>query len=153
MSYLQEKVASAQSTISSLQEQIDKGCVEQLALKHEVWVLKNNLENHEKDVEELRAEVSHQSERYDEFWSAHGVLLEEAQTLRSQVTTLSSGGRVEITRGWLGSASRDPEGPNSWLRGSDCQSGRPTDHAERSGGWHERSRGWSEDQGSGRRQS
>ena len=39
-------------------EQIDKGRVEKLALTHEVWVLKNNLGNHEKDVEKLNAEAS-----------------------------------------------------------------------------------------------
>ena len=77
MSDLQDKVASAQSAISSLREQIDKGRVEQLALKHEVRVLKNNLENHEKDVKELMAEPSRQSEHYDELWKAHWVLLEE----------------------------------------------------------------------------
>ena len=58
VSDLQEKVASAQSKISLLQEQIDKGRIEKLALKHEVRLLKNNLENREKDVEESRAEAS-----------------------------------------------------------------------------------------------
>jgi len=61
--------------ISLLREQSDNGCVEKLAHKHKVRVLKNNLENREKDVEELRAEVSRQLERYDEVWRAHGVLL------------------------------------------------------------------------------
>ena len=70
-------------------EQIDKGRVEKLALTHEVWVLKNNLGNHEKD-EELRVEASRQSDRYDELWRAHGVLLEEAQKLRLQAIILSS---------------------------------------------------------------
>ena len=62
MSDFREKVASTQSEISLLQEQIDKGGVKKVALKHEVRVLKNNLENREKDVEELRFEASHQSE-------------------------------------------------------------------------------------------
>ena len=67
MSDLQAKVALAQSAISMFQEQIDKRRVEKLALKHKVWVLKNNLENHEKGVAELRVEVSCQSENYDEL--------------------------------------------------------------------------------------
>ena len=71
----------AQSEISSLRDQIDKGRVEKLALMHEVWVLKNNLGHHEKDIEELRAEASRQSDRYDELWRAHGVLLKKAQKL------------------------------------------------------------------------
>ena len=75
---LQDEVASAQSAISSLQEQIDEGRAEKLILKHEVQVLRNNLENHEKDVEELRARASHQSEHYDKFWRAYGARLEEA---------------------------------------------------------------------------
>ena len=58
MSDLQGKVASAQSTISMFQEQIDKRRVEKLALAHEVRLLKNNLGNREKDVKELMAEVS-----------------------------------------------------------------------------------------------
>ena len=58
MSDLQEKVTLAQLGISSLQEQIDKGLVEKLTPKHEVRLLKNNLENREKDVEESRAEAS-----------------------------------------------------------------------------------------------
>jgi len=59
VSDLQEKVASDQLEISSLQEQIDMGRVKKLTLKHEVRVLKNNLKNREKDVEELKVEVSH----------------------------------------------------------------------------------------------
>jgi len=66
MSDLHEKVPSTQSEISSLREQINKGCVEKLALKHEVQMLKNNLKNCEKDVE-LRAEASRQSQHYDEL--------------------------------------------------------------------------------------
>ena len=36
VSNLQENVTLAQSAISSLREQIDKGCVEKLALYHEI---------------------------------------------------------------------------------------------------------------------
>ena len=68
-------MASAQSVVSSLLEQIDKGCEEKLALKHEVRVLRNNLENHDKDVEELKTEASHQSDCYNELWGTHGMLL------------------------------------------------------------------------------
>ena len=45
--------------ISSLRELINKGRDEKLALKHEVRVLKINLEDHEKDMEKLRAKASH----------------------------------------------------------------------------------------------
>jgi len=132
VSDLQEKVASSQSEISSLQEHIDKRCVEKLALMHKVRVLKNNLGNREKDVEELRAEASRQSDRYDELWRAHGVLLEEAQKLRSQVIILNLGVRVESAGDWLGSGSRDPEGPSFRLRSLSRQSGRATSMLEAS---------------------
>jgi len=115
--------------------------------------MKNNLGNREKDVEELRVEALRQSEHYEELWKAHGALLEEAQTLRSQVIILNSGGRVESIRGWLGNMSRDLEGPSSRPGDSGRQSGRPADHAESSGGWHRRSWRWSKDQGSGWRWS
>ena len=46
-------------------------------LKYEVRVLKNNLTNRDKDVEELRAEDSRQSDRYDELQKAHEALHEE----------------------------------------------------------------------------
>ena len=77
MSDLQGKVSLAQLEFSSLHEQIDKDHAEKLALKHEICVLKNNLKNQDKDVEELRAEDSRQSDYYDELWKAHEVLLEE----------------------------------------------------------------------------
>ena len=82
VSDLQKKVTSAQSEISTLREQIDKERVEKLALKHEVWVLKNNLKNR-KDVE-LKYEPSRQLERYDELWIAHGSLIEEVHKLHSR---------------------------------------------------------------------
>jgi len=78
VSDLQEKVALAQLAISLLLEQIAKGLVEKLTLKYEVRVLKNSLENREKDVEDLRDEASGQPKRYDELWRAHGALLAEA---------------------------------------------------------------------------
>jgi len=95
-------------------------------------MLKNNLGNREKDVEELRAEASRQSDRYDELWRAHGVLLEEAQKLRSQVIILNLGVRVESAGDWLGSGSRDPEGPSFRLRSLSRQSGRATSMLEAS---------------------
>ena len=74
---LQGKIASAQSKVSSLREQLDKEHAKKLALKHNVRVIRNNLVNRDKDLEKLRAEASRQSERYDDLWKAHGVLLEE----------------------------------------------------------------------------
>ena len=67
MSDLQGNVASAQSEVSSLREHIDKECAEKLVLKHEVHVLKNNLKNQDKDVEELRAKGARQSDCFDEL--------------------------------------------------------------------------------------
>ena len=93
---------------SPLREHIDKDRAEELALKHEVCLLQNSLRNRDKDVEELSAKASRQSSRYDELWSAHGVLLEEAQTLCSQVITLSLGSRVKSFGGCHGSGSSDP---------------------------------------------
>ena len=40
---------------------------------------------------------------------------------------------MESIGGWLGSTSRDSEGPSSRPRGSTRQTGRPNDHAEGSG--------------------
>jgi len=123
----------------SLWEQIDKEQAEKLALKYKVRVLEKNSERHEKDVKEMRAEVSHQSKRYNDLWSADGELLEKVQTLRSQVTIFSSGGRVESAGGWLGITGPNPEGSSSRPRGSGRQSGRPNDHTVSSDSWHERS--------------
>ena len=142
-------MASAQSEISSLCEQINEGCVEKLALKHEIRVLRDNLESCGKDVEELRVEVSRQSDHYNDLWSAHGTSLEEVQMLRSQVIDLRLGVRVENVRGWPVGANRDPEGPSSRPEGSGRQPGRSTDHVKSPGSWHERSQRWSTDQGSG----
>jgi len=93
-------------------------------------VLQDNLKSRDKDVEELRAEALRQSDRYNELWSTHGTLLKEVQMSCSQVIALRSGVRVESTRGWLGGANRDPEGPSSQPRGSGRQPGRSTDHVE-----------------------
>jgi len=54
-------LASAQSKIFSLREQIDKGCSEKLALERKICVLRGSLENHDKDVKELRTDVSVES--------------------------------------------------------------------------------------------
>ena len=84
-----------------------------LALEHEVRVLRGNLKSHDKNVEELRAKISRQSDCYNNFWSAHGTSLEETQMLCSQVIVLRSSVRVESTGGWLDGANSDPEGPSS----------------------------------------
>ena len=67
VSDLQGKVASALLEISSLRGQIDEVRAEKLSLKREVHFLKTNLENRDKDVEELRAKNSCQPDRYDEL--------------------------------------------------------------------------------------
>ena len=74
---LQGKVASAQLKIFSLREKIDEEHAKKLSLKREVHLLKNNLENRDKDVEELRGENFRQSDHYDELWKAHDALLGE----------------------------------------------------------------------------
>ena len=58
MSNLQEKIDSAQSEILSLREWIDGGCSEKLALERELRAIQSSLEGCDKDVEELRTEVS-----------------------------------------------------------------------------------------------
>ena len=55
VSDLQEKVTSAQSKISFTIAD-DGGYSEKLALKHEVRMLRDNLESRDKDVKKLRAE-------------------------------------------------------------------------------------------------
>jgi len=60
-----------------------------------------NLESRDKDVEELRAEVSCQSDCYNDLSLVHETSLEEAQKLRSDVIALRSGIRVESAEGWL----------------------------------------------------
>ena len=70
-------MASAQSEIFFLREQIDKGCAEKLALEHEVCVLRGNLEGRDKNVEQLRPAISHQSDHYNDLWSTPGTSLKE----------------------------------------------------------------------------
>ena len=70
-------MASAQSEIFSLQKHINKRSTEKLALEHEVRVLRGNLKSRDKNEEELRAEISRQSDRYNDLWSAHRTSLEE----------------------------------------------------------------------------
>ena len=60
-------MATTQSKVSSLREQIDKGRVKKLALENEVRVLRDNLKSRDKDVEELKAEASRQSDGYNEL--------------------------------------------------------------------------------------
>ena len=69
---LQEKFASAQLEISSLRKQIDRGYSKKLVLEREVRVLRSNLESCDKDAEELRAEISRQSDRYNDLCLLHG---------------------------------------------------------------------------------
>ena len=69
-------------------------------------MLLGSLESHDKDVEELRTEVSRQSDRYNDFWLVHETSLEEAQKLRSEVIAFKSTVQVESTRGWLGARTR-----------------------------------------------
>ena len=57
MSDLQEKMDSAYQR-SSLREQIDSGCSEKLALERELRAIQSRLEGCDKNVEELRSEVS-----------------------------------------------------------------------------------------------
>ena len=78
-----------------------------MKLKHKIWRLKKDLEHHEHDVEELRADLEHQCDRYNELWKAHGDLLMEAQTLRSQVPIRKSGAQVEGVK--LGARAVRPE--------------------------------------------
>ena len=58
-------------------------------------MLKNNLKNQDKDVEELSVDSARQSDRYNKLWKAHEVLLKETQKLHSRIIFLSSGGEVE----------------------------------------------------------
>ena len=95
VSDLQKKVALSQSKISCLREQVDRGCSEKLALEHEVCVLRCNLKNRDKNVKELRTEVSRQSDRYNDLWLVHGTSLEEVQNLSSEVIALRSDVREE----------------------------------------------------------
>ena len=53
---------------SPLQKQIDRGYLEKLAFEHEVRVLRGNLESRDKDVEELRSEISRQLDHYNDLW-------------------------------------------------------------------------------------
>ena len=104
------------SRISPLRDQIDRGCSEKLALEHEVRVLRGNLESRDKNMEELRAEISRQLHRYNDLWCVHGTSL-EVQTLRSEVIALRYGVQVESAGRWLGGENRNPEGPLSWPGG------------------------------------
>ena len=59
-------------------------------------------------MEELRAEASRQLDRYNELWSTHRTLLEEAQTLRSQVIALKSGSRGRVSEDGSGARTVTP---------------------------------------------
>jgi len=61
------------------------------------------LEGRDKVVEELRTEVSRQSDRYDDLWLVHEVLLKEARKLHSEVIALRSVIRVGVPGDSLGS--------------------------------------------------
>ena len=102
---LQKKVASYQSEIASLRAQIYQKCVEKLELKHRIRMLEKDLECREHDVQELRANIKRQCDRYNELWKTHSDLLMEGQLFRSQVPIRSSGDRVEGVTGWSGDMS------------------------------------------------
>ena len=87
------------------------------------------METWDKDVEELRAENSRQSDRYDELWKAYDALFSKTQKMRSRIIFLSPGSPAEGYEGWLGSTNCDPESPGSRLRGSGNQLGRQTNQA------------------------
>jgi len=108
VSYLQEKMDSAQKEILSLREQINRASPEKLTLECELRAIQSSLESHDMDVEELRTEVSQQLNLYDNLWLAHRMLLEEAQKLCSEVITLRSGIRVEDVGARLGVRNRSP---------------------------------------------
>ena len=91
VSDLQEKITSVQSEILSLREQIDKCCLEKLALEFELCIVRGSLESHDKDVEELRTEILCQSDLYNNLCLVHETLLEKAQKLLSKVIALRSG--------------------------------------------------------------
>ena len=110
VSSLQEKLAPAQSEISSFREHIERGCSNKLALECEVCVLWGNLESCDKDVKKLRAEISRQSDRCNDIWLVHKASLEEMQKLHSEVISLRSNVQVESARGWLRGENRNPEG-------------------------------------------
>ena len=94
-------------------------------------------------MEELRAKVSRQSDRYNDLWLIHEAMLEEAQKLRSEVITLRSVVRIGGNRGRLRVENKSPKGPVSRPGVSGRQFGRSSDRAEGSGSWHERAlRGW-----------
>ena len=54
-------------------------------------------------MEELRADVSHQSDHYDDLWLVHEALLGEAQKVPSKVIALRSVIRVGVPGDSLGS--------------------------------------------------
>jgi len=114
-------------------------------------MLWDNLERRDNNAEELRPEISHQSDHYNNLWLLHGTSMEEAQKLRSEIMALRSGIHVDSARGWLGGKNWNPEGPSSRPGGSVRQARRLTDHVESSDSWHKRSQKWSTDRGSGRR--
>ena len=111
------------------------------------------VEHRKDDVKELKANASCQSKRYNELWSSHRELLMETQALHSQVSILSSSSRADRVVGWLESISCESLVPSNRTRSASRQSERLSDRAESSGGQPERSRGWSESQGSGGRRN
>ena len=85
------------------------------------------MEGRDKDMEELRIEVSCQSDRYVDLLFAHEALLEEAQKLRSEVVALRSVIQVEGVGDSPGSRTRAPRVLSPDLEGRDISLGdRPT---------------------------
>ena len=68
----------------------------------------SNLKSRDKVMEELRIEVSRQSDRYDNLWLVHEALLEEAHKLHSEVIALRLIVRVGGAGDGSGSRTRAP---------------------------------------------
>jgi len=71
-------------------------------------VLRGNLESHDKDVEELKVEISRQSDHDNNLWLVHETSLEEVQKIRPEVIALRSDVQVKSTREWLGARTGAP---------------------------------------------
>ena len=103
------------------------GYFEKLALERELRTIWSSLEGRDKVIEELRAEVSRQLDRYADLWFAHETLLEEAQKLRSKVIALRLVIQVEGVGDSPGSRTRAPRVLSPDLEGRDISLGdRPT---------------------------
>lgn len=81
-------------------------------------MLRGSLESRDKDVEELRIEVSRQSDHYDDLCLVYEILLEKAQKLRSDIITLRSSVRRDrwrMARGENGTLRVLALGSEGWV--------------------------------------